>query len=72
MSIEPKSEERPNDTMNHNKKSKAEQMREQYDEQGMKAIVWGAEMRERSGFVLSDVDRFILDNKAFLLKRKKE
>ncbi len=70
MSLQSREEDASDRGLNQ-KPRKAEAMRERYQKHSIENLIRQAEYKDTLGMELSADERFVIDNKGFLLKRRK-
>lgn len=72
MSLQPRDEQGGGDSASLNqKRRKADIMKEKYEVRTIENLIRQAEYKDSIGMQLNDSERFVIDNKSFLLRKKK-
>ena len=71
MSLKSRDEERGGDPSLNQRRRKADIMKEKYERSTMESLIRHAEYKQSVGMELNDSERFVIENKAFLLRKQK-
>lgn len=71
MSLQPRDEQGGDSASLNQKRRKADIMKEKYEVRTIENLIRQAEYKDSIGMQLNDSERFVIDNKSFLLRKKK-